>query len=130
MKTMKTKNVKILNLLIIVCVLGCVGLTIAFLYPTIDNYMCMSRTAKILNVSSDFDSVREKIILLLQPGLTRDKVRETLESIAPISVRNYTENTDEVVIRTCSFPLNNFSFLLFYGPDGKLIKAEYEYLDE
>jgi hypothetical protein len=105
------------------------GLTIAFLYPSVDSYVCMSKTAKTLNVHSDFDSIRERIILLLQPGLTRDKVHKTLESIAPTSVRNYTENIDEVVVHTCSFPLNNFVFLLSYTPDGKLIKAEYEYLD-
>jgi hypothetical protein len=104
------------------------------LYPIIDSEICVNRISSKLHIKPSMSEIQNYIESSLKPGMNRVEVHEILENISPISVTEYYSSekitTDQVVLKMCKFPLNNFVYLIDYSQDGKLIKIEYIFADE
>ena len=133
MKSMKTaKNIFILTTI-------CISLSILtylisppivrdYFNAVIDESTCIPSKAKALGVPDDYPSIRDHILSLLTPGMRRDDVYKTLESIAPIyigSVMNDSEGSSEqIIVELCGGnPFNNIVLRVIYSQDGSLILA-------
>ncbi len=124
---------KALGLLLLIVFLGISTLWIwnIALGPAINTIVtvrrCEKQMEKRLSIKPTYLAISDYAVSLLQPGMTRAEVKETLETIAPVEVLRRTSDVadvDEILITPCGNRFKNVLLWVYYSPDERFESVE------
>jgi hypothetical protein len=130
---LKTKKIKIVHLFFYMSVGVC---ALLFLY----NWIVVSQIASRLEVSPNWDAIRNKLFKEFKPGMTREEVHDILDKVGPWVIdysdspdrRIWDSNTEQYIFtENIHFTeIHSYTFLwlwdFLYNKNGELIRWEPE----